>query len=159
MRTGTLPEVRRLPKPAGPARAQDGRFDYADSFEVRLTRPDDTSAEQWARNSLELAPTWLRRLVVFAHRVLLRFELGPVSDPQHVLGWRIRRADTDTIELEAAGSLMSAVLVGSRTAPDAARLDTFLYYRGRLGGVVWAVVGPIHRRVAPYLLKRGVGPG
>jgi hypothetical protein len=135
--------------------ALDEVADYRDRFQVEATGPDDRTAEEWARAALEGMPAALRALVLFAHRRLLRFELGPLDAADHVLGWRIVSSEHDAVRLAAEGPLIRAVLVGRRTGAGAMVLRTFVHFRrGRLSRATWFVVGPVHRRVAPYLLAR-----
>jgi hypothetical protein len=132
----------------------DARFDYADAFEVDL-RDDWRSAEQVFRAGLELAPLPMRWVIVMAHRHLLRLRLGPLSSPGYILGWRILAAEPEVVHLEAAGPLLRGVLVARRFEPGRAVLTTFVIYgRPRAARAIWAIAGPIHRRVAPYLMER-----
>lgn len=130
------------------------RFDYADTFAVRLPTPDARSAEAWARAGLEGAPRAVRGLVLLAHRRVLRFE--PVGGPRSgtVLGWRVVLSEPDVVVLEAVGPLLRGVVVGRRQQPDVAELSTFVFYRRPWVRVLWAAVGPVHRRVARYLIRR-----
>ncbi|HWB65593.1 MAG TPA: hypothetical protein VG708_02025 [Mycobacteriales bacterium] len=147
--------ITRLPAPSADPSLLGQIFDYSDAFDVRVPRPDSRTAEQWARCALEQAPTPMRRAVLLIHRRVLRLRLEPVGRPDNVLGWHVRSSQPDQIELEASGPLMRAVIIGRRTAPVATEVRTFVFYRRRLAAAVWALVGPLHRRVAPYLLKRG----
>lgn len=131
------------------------RPDYADSFEIRLPEPDDRTAEQWVRSGLENAPSVVRRTIRIAHRHVLGFRLGPHPSAGHVLGWRIARADDDLVRLETSSALMRAAIVGRRLDPCSTRLTTLLFYeRPGFARLIWAVVGPVHRRIAPLLLAR-----
>ena len=135
--------------------AVDEVADYSDCFEIELTVPDDRSAEQWARAALEGMPAALRAVVLVAHRHVLRFRLGPLDAADHVLGWRVITSEQDVVRLEADGPLVRGVLVGRRTSPTTTVLRTFVFFRrGRASRMTWTVVGPVHRRVAPYLLAR-----
>ena len=147
------PVVDRLPTPAMAA-GHDVEPDYADAFEVRTDTPDARSAEQWARSALEHAPLAVRGIVVIAHRGVLRFRLGPLHSSDHVLGWRIRESDPDMIELAADGPLMSGLIVGRRTSPTTALIETFVFFHRKPAAMIWTLVGPLHRRIAPLLLKR-----
>ena len=127
-------------------------YDYADAFEVRLSEPDHRTAEQWARCALEQAPWIVRRTVLVAHRYVLRFRLGPLSSPDHVLGWTVVRSRPDLVCLQADSALISGVIVGRRPHPTRTVLTTFVVYRRRWPArVIWALVAPIHRRVARSL--------
>lgn len=143
----------REPVPGG------GRYDYADAFEIRLPTPDSRTAEEWARNGLERAPAAVRRLVVWVHRHVLGFPLDPRPSPGTVLGWQIGSCEPDAIVLEAESGLLRGVLVGRRGDPTQTELTTFLFYRRRrLARLVWTLVGPLHRAVAPLLLTRAAQP-
>jgi hypothetical protein len=128
-------------------------YDYADAFEIDLSRTDHRSPEQVFRHALRDA-SWLRGLVPIVHRAVLRFRLGTQRSPDRILGWRVAFSGDEVIRLEAEGPLMRGVIVGRRTATTAV-LTTFLFYeRAALARAIWTAVGPVHRRVAPYLLKR-----
>jgi hypothetical protein len=127
--------------------------DYADSFEVVLAEPDEHTAETWARTALEQSNPLLRRLVGVVHGGILRFDLGP-DDEQHVLGWRIVSSEPDALQLVAGGPLGRGVIVARRTSPTASAASTYVFFTRRRSRLIWAVVGPLHRRVAPYLLGR-----
>lgn len=130
-------------------------FDYADSFEAGLPAPDARRAEQWVRCGLEGAPRAVRWVIRTAHRRVLRLRLGPEDAPDHILGWPITADHHDVVRLEAVAPLLRAVIVGRRVDPRTTRLTTALSYsRPCAARLLWAVVGPVHRRVAPYLLDR-----
>lgn len=132
--------------------------DYADAFEIEVPASDPRTAEQLARVALEQAPLYLRLTVRGAHRHLLRMRLGPPSSADHVFGWRIVRSEPDTVQLEATSPLLGrAVIVGRRTAPNRTMVTTFVFYaRHAPARLVWTVVSPLHRRVAPYLMEHAV---
>jgi len=130
-------------------------YDYADAFEIRLRASDARSAEEFARCALEEAPWLVREMVRIAHRYLLRLRLGPRGAPDHLFGWKTLTSLPDVIHLEAVSPLLGrAAIVGRR--PDSTRMvvTTYLFFtRPALGHAVWAVVGPLHRRIAVYLLE------
>ena len=129
-------------------------FDYADCFEMRAAAPEERSMESLARAALEDVPLVLRGVILVAHRFILRFRLGPLSSAEHVLGWRIVTSAPDHVVLEADGPLIRGVMVGRNTGPSVTVLRTFVMYRQPAARHVWSVVGVLHRRVAPYLLRR-----
>jgi hypothetical protein len=50
---------------------------------------------------------------------------------------------------------MRGIIVAQRVDPTSARLTTFgCYTRPLPGRLIWAVAGPLHRRIAPYLMER-----
>jgi hypothetical protein len=128
--------------------------DYADSFEVRLSRPDSHSAEEWSRTALEQSPEALRRLIRLVHEHVARFELAPSSDPDRILGWRVAHTEAEVLMLEAAGSLLRAAIVARRRSPTSATLTTFLFFQRSVTHPMWWAIGPLHRWAVPYLLKR-----
>jgi hypothetical protein len=131
------------------------RADYADAFEMNLAAPDSRSAEAWVRCGLEESPPVLRRVIQVAHRQVLRLRLAPASSPGHVLGWTIVRAEHDVVHLEAHSPLGRGVIIGRRPDATSTLLTTYLFWtRPRPARLIWTVVGPLHRRVAPYLLER-----
>ena len=136
-----------------------GGHDYADAFEVRLADPDHRTAEQWLRAGLEQAPAPVRRTIRIAHRHVLRFRLGPPS-PDRVLGWDIATSTPGVFSLQTRSSMMRAAIVVRRRAATSTTLTTVLHYdRPVLCRVVWTLVGPLHRRIAPLLLARAAALG
>lgn len=130
--------------------------DYSDTFTVPIPSRDERSAEELARAGLEGAPAPVRAFILLVHRHVLRFRLHRGTDPGHLLGWTVTEAGDDRFRTEAGGPLYDGVLLATR-APDRLRLDTSLRYRRRvLSRAVWTVVGPVHRLLAPYLLRRAV---
>jgi len=71
----TRPKARRIPPPASQL---DARADYADAFEVAISDGDLRTAEQAFRDGLGPEPGAIGRLVLWVHRHVLRFRLGPV---------------------------------------------------------------------------------
>jgi hypothetical protein len=151
-----IPRARRRPVVADEPLIGSDRYDYADAFEVRLRSDDARSAVDVFRAGLEQAPRVMRGVVLIVHRVVLRLRLGPSSSADHVLGWQILASEPDVICLAAAGPLLRGVLV-ARVVPTRAVLTTFVFYQHPAARIVWATVCPLHRRVAPYLLRRAVG--
>jgi hypothetical protein len=132
------------------------RPDYTDVFEVTIPASDPRSAEAFARLAVEGAPWAVRTTIRVVHRYVLRLQLGPWSSPGHVLGWRIVRSEPSLVRLEAESPLLGrGVIVGERPEPTRARVTTSLFFgRPALGRAIWTVVGPLHRRIAPYLMRR-----
>ena len=127
--------------------------DYADAFEVPLAATDGRSADELVRAGLESVPRWLGAVALIAHRYVLRFDLAPLSAPDHLLGWEITDRDPDSIRLSATGALLDGVLVAKRVPPSTVRLETFVNYRRPMARLVWAAVAPLHRAIVPVLLR------
>jgi Protein of unknown function (DUF2867) len=137
------------------ARTDETEADYADVFEVPIHPGDFRTAEQAFRDALGDEPGALGSLVLWIHRHVLRFRLGPYSSPEHVIGWPIMHSDHDEIVLATGGPLMRAQLTLRRENGRRAILTTRLHYRHSTAArTVWAMVGPLHRTVAPRLMER-----
>jgi len=132
----------------------DASADYADAFEIPIGEHDSRTAEQAFRDGLGAEPGVSGRLVLWIHRHVLRFRLGPLSSPDHVIGWKIVHSDPDQFVLTTDGSLMRGQLALCRQADRHAVLTTQLFFRQRATArMVWAVVGPVHRAIAPRLIE------
>src|SRR5687767_9511602 len=118
-RQGTDPDpsVRRIVVPEKEPMIGSAPYDYADSFELRVAEPDPRSAEELARIAIEHAPWPVRHGVLLAWRALLRFRLGPLRAPDHILGARIVVSEHDVILLEVSGPLMRGAIVSRRIDP------------------------------------------
>ena len=133
----------------------EGRWDYADAFEVPVSGRDRRTAEQWVRHTFEQVPSVVRWTARIAQRDLLRMQLGPDPDPQHIIGWRICTSLPDVVHLEVQSPLLRGAIVGRTTEPTRLVMSTYLFYRRpRTARAVWAVVAPVHRKVVRYLLGR-----
>ena len=119
-----------------------------------MAATDGRSAEALVRAGLENVPRWLGAAVLFAHRHVLRFDLAPLSAPNHLLGWEITDRDPNCIRLHATGPLLDGVLIAKRIPPSTAAVETFVSYRRPAARLIWAAVAPIHRAVVPVVLRR-----
>lgn len=127
--------------------------DYTDVFEVPIPHGDTRTAERMFRDALRGQPGG--GIVLWIHRHVLRFRLGPLSSPDHVIGWPIMHSDPDAIVLTTNGPLMRGELTLRREDGRRATLTTRVHYHRNVAArTVWAVVGPLHRVVAPRLMER-----
>jgi hypothetical protein len=134
--------------------------DYTDVFEVALLDGDTRGAEQMFRDALGGTAGAGGGLVLWIHRHVLRFHLGPYSSPDHVIGWPIVHSDHDQIVLTTSGPLMRGELTLRRQDGRRATLTTRVHYGRRTPArLIWTVVGPLHRIVAPRLMQRAARPG
>jgi hypothetical protein len=137
------------------AAADDAAADYVDVFEVPVDQDDSRTGEQALRDALGHRAGAGGGIVLWIHRNILRFQLGPYSSPEHVIGWSIRHSGPDEIVLVADGPLMRGQLRLRREDGRRAVLTTRLHYRHKVAArAVWAVVGPLHRVITPELMKR-----
>ncbi len=138
----------------------DGRADYVDVFEVPIAPGDLRTAEQTFRDAVGRRPGVSGSAVSWIHRHILRLALGPYSAPDRVIGWPIVRSDPDEFVLATGGPLMDARLTLRREDGRRATLTTGLRYRREATArAIWAVVGPLHRAVAPRLMERSARRG
>ena len=149
--------ARQVSLASAPLPAQVKRADYLDVFEVTVAESDTRTPEDLAREALEQSGTLLREGIRFAHKAFLLFHLAPADSPDHILGWRIVESTPDLVHLVADSPLMSGNLILRRTDAETGQLITALHYkRRRAAAAVWRTIGPIHRTVAPYLMKKTV---
>jgi hypothetical protein len=134
--------------------------DYTDVFEVPILHGDLRTAEQALRDALGNEPGALGALVCWIHHHILRFRLGPYSSPEHVIGWPIISSDHDEIVLATCGPLMRGELTLLRQDGRRAILTTRVHYCHKTAArTVWAIVGPLHRALAPRLMERSARRG
>nr|WP_245835828.1 DUF2867 domain-containing protein [Mycobacterium rhizamassiliense] len=127
--------------------------DYTDVFEAPIPPGDARPAEQMFRDALGHERGG--GVVLWIHRHVLGFRLGPPSSPDHLIGWRIARSDADEIRLATTGPLMRGELTLRREDGRRATLTTRVHYHRKVAApIVWAVVGPMHRVIAPRLIER-----
>jgi hypothetical protein len=134
--------------------------DYADAFEAPILDGDSRTAEQAFRDALDGQPRAVGRLVLWVHRRVLRLHLGPPSSPEHLIGWKIIRSDPDELVLAADGSLMHGRLRLRRRQGERFVLLTQLDYHRKIpAAMVWLLVGPLHRTLAPRLIEHSARRG
>lgn len=128
------------------------KADYEEMFVAKATDAKRWSAEQWARAAIEGAPG----MRVSAPRLwrVIGLRMGPRS-PKHINGWRIDAREDDWIRLEAA-SAYATIHVIVRVEPDEVQEAMFIRYDRAIGALIWAVVGPFHRRAMPAILRHAV---
>jgi hypothetical protein len=159
-RVVTRATLKRIAAAALTEQAQSGETasDYTDVFEVPILDDDVRSAEQMFRDALGggtgAGP------VLWIHRHVLRFQLGPHSSPDHLIGWQIEHSNPDELVLTTSGPLMRGELTLRREDGRRATLTTRVHYRSKAAArTVWSVIGPLHRVVAPRLMQRAARRG
>ena len=114
---------------------------------------DSRSAEDWARAAWEAAPFLVRWLIIVGWRVVLGLRLGPLHDPDHILGWPIVERDPEDVAVELSSRLLWARNAFSRW-DDQLAWSTFVSYDTRLAKFVWLPVSLLHRPLVRYTLRR-----
>ena len=115
-------------------------------------QPDSHSAEEWMRAALEQSAPAVRGIIRFVHSRVAGFELS--TEPGSLLGWRTVSSTPDILHIATEGPVLRAEIVCRRGSPTTATVTTFLFYGRRRTRLLWLVIGPLHRRIAPYLLGR-----
>ena len=134
---------------------QRSAADYADVFEVPIPPATRAPPSRRCATRSGTEPGAGGGVVLWIHRHVLGFRLGPISSPDHVIGWTIVRSDPRTIVLAANGPLMHGELDLRRQDGRRAVLTTRLHYRHKFTArTVWTLVGPLHRVIAPRLMER-----
>ena len=117
--------------------------DYSDCF--RVASVSGSTAADWARASLRGADGAFSRVV---WQGTLGFELASSGTPGTLVGWAIRHDTAERFVLEADGPRMAGRMVFELEG-DEVRWTTSLRYHRSIAGLIWAAVGPGHRRLAP----------
>lgn len=102
------------------------------------------------RAALDGAPFWLRWFVRLGWRFVLGFQ---PSSARNVLGWPIVATTADCVVLEQQSPLFAAALL-MRRAPNSLIWATRVDYKRRGARLLWSLIGLIHRRIVPYVLRR-----
>jgi hypothetical protein len=134
-----------------PARARQlaglDRVDYADAFTVETAV--HRTPEQWVRCVEETAPTLMRLVRGVHHGLGLR--LGPLGSVEHVFGWEIVHTSQDEAVLSVDGGIVTPRIV-ALTTPGQIVVATLLRFEHVAARPIWALLAPVHRAVARYLL-------
>ena len=140
---------------AVPDRVRDtSEFRKADwSSAARLDGGPTATPQQWARGCLEGAPGWLRVLLVFGWRHVLRLRLGPLATPGTVLGWHVVDDSPDAVTISAGSPLLEAQHHFVRDG-DAITWITVVRTHTRAGRILWRCIAPGHELSMPLLLRR-----
>ncbi|MFZ0665387.1 MAG: DUF2867 domain-containing protein [Acidimicrobiales bacterium] len=142
-----------------PDRGEDelAKSQYHDTFEA-VRRPGDTrTAEEWFRVAFEGASIPLRWFMLVGWRGVLLLRIRSLSDRRNILGWPIMQSEPDSSQLQLESPLMTSTL-GLHLEESKACWTTNVHYNNRLGKALWALAGPIHRKVVPARLKAAATP-
>lgn len=138
-----------------PDRVRDtSDFRKADYSTVsRLDGGPAASPQQWGRGCLEGAPGWLRVLLVFGWRHVLRLRLGPPATSGTVLGWFVVADEPDFVTISAGSPLLEAQHHFLRDDTGVTWV-TVVRTHTRLGRILWRCIAPGHELTMPLLLRR-----
>lgn len=149
-------EVREVAVPAASrALCTLTRVDHEDAFIVEIGPARDRTAEQWARAILEEAPISMRSALLSGWSAI-GLKLSSLQSKRCVLGWKVRRSTPDYVLLAADSRIgMPAELLLERDQRTLL-LATFVQQDNAVARAMWAGIEPVHLRVVPDLLARGV---
>jgi hypothetical protein len=128
------------------------RVDYMDAFRVQLPDGPALSGEAWARETLEAASAETRKSLRRGWD-LLGMKLAPPGAEGSVLGWHLRHNDADHALLGLDSWIGMPAELLFRPEPDGLLFATLIGQRNPLVRLMWAPIGPPHRRVVPALLR------
>jgi hypothetical protein len=133
------------------------QVDYEDAHTVEIDSARERTPEQWVRAILEKAPISTRSTLV-AGWSALGLKLRPPGSNRCVLGWKVRRSTPDHVLLGADSRIgMPAELLLQRH--DRTLLfATFVEHENACARAVWTGIEPVHKRIVPDLLARGIHP-
>jgi hypothetical protein len=139
--------------PAARALSTLSHVDYEDAFLVETGPAQDRTPEQWARATVEAAPTIMRSALPWAW-LALGLELGSTGSDRFVLGWEVRRSTPGFALLGASSRLgLPAELLFERQQ-HTLLYATFVQQENHIARAMWAGVAPVHRQVVRYLLEQ-----
>jgi hypothetical protein len=146
----TLGEVHRTVGRAGrhgPLRTLSSlsHVDYGDAFALETAVV--ATPEEWARAIFGDIPDAAERLI---WRGCLGLRLRPAG-ADVIAGWPVTRGGPHWIRLENRSAMLAGNLV-VRIRDGQVALGVFVRYHRRRGRLVWSLLAPIHRLLAPRLL-------
>lgn len=95
----------------------------------------------------------MRWLMLAGWRVVLGLRLGPLSSPDHILGWRIVERRPDGTVCQLRSWCIDACNTFTR---DEDRLvwSTFVFYERPVARLIWPPVSLLHRPLVRMALRR-----
>ena len=127
--------------------------DYADQFSI--TTGIDATPEQWARAIFGNVPS-TSQVFIWRYLLGLRISRDREASSTTVAGWKIGGEGQDFLRLEANSWLLSGNLVVHRTDSQVS-LVTLVQYETWIAWPWWCLLGLVHRKIVPVILRRAVG--
>jgi len=150
--------VRQVPVPSGVReRSTLTHVGYDDAFLVNTGSVSDRTGEQWARAMIEGAPTSTQRALRRGWWAL-GLRLGPSRSDRFVLGWEVRRSDSDFALLGSSGRLGLSGELLFEPGQDALLFATFVQLDNPVARAMWTGIAPHHRKVVRHLLEWAAAP-
>jgi hypothetical protein len=140
---------------ADTALATLSRVDYTDAFRADVSSLSPRSGEAWAREMIEGAPPAVRKGLRQGWTAL-GLKLAPDGAGGSVLGWRIRHSDADYALLGVDSRIGMPAQLLFKPDGDSLLFATIVGECNPVARVVWAAIGPRHRRIVPRLLAAAI---
>lgn len=116
-------------------------------------------AVDWLHETFDDAPEALRAPILLGWR-LFGAELGPLSSPDHVLGWRVEVAEPEQARIAVRWKIGLDAEIVALDRSGGFTLASFVRTRTPAARVVWTLLSPMHRmatRLMTALAVRRVG--
>jgi hypothetical protein len=130
--------------------------DYRDGFRLDLPGGPELSGEEWAREMLEGAAPETRRSLRRGWP-LIGLKMAPRGAEGAILGWRLRHSGPDYALLGAESRIGMPAELLFRPEPGGFFFATFIQQRNPFVHMLWAPIGPPHRRIVPALMRKAAG--
>jgi hypothetical protein len=127
------------------------RVDHVDAHLLRLDRPADRTAEQWAREILEHTSA-ATRARLFSGWAMLGLRLRP-GDPATIAGWPIADSDMKHVRLQTDSRLGLTGQLVTQVRSDGIVFATFARLGNPVVRALWARVLPTHLTIVRSLLR------
>jgi hypothetical protein len=148
--------VRQVELPAADtALATLSRVDYTDAFRADVSSLSPRSGEAWAREMIEGASPAVRKGLRQGWTAL-GLKLAADGAEGSVLGWRIRHSDADYALLGVDSRIGMPAELLFKPDGDSLLFATIVGQGNPVARVVWAAIGPRHRRIVPRLLAAAI---
>lgn len=128
------------------------RVDYVDTATADVAEASARSPEVWGRAVMERTALGRRAPLLWT---TLGLRLGPRPSPDHIQGWRIAARGDDWIRVDTRSWYARAEAV-CRVEDGRVSMALFLHYDRPIAAVIWAVIGPLHRRGLPAMVREAV---
>lgn len=112
-------------------------------------------AVDWLHETFDDAPEVLRAPILIGWRIC-GAELGPLSSPDHVLGWTVQVAEPERARIAVHWRIGLDAEIVTLDRPGGFTLASFVRTRTRLARVVWTLLSPMHRSATRVMLALAV---
>jgi hypothetical protein len=129
------------------------RVDYRDGFHLELPGGPELSGEEWAREMLLGASSETRQSLRRGWP-LIGLKMAPGGAEDSILGWRLRHSGPDHALLGADSRIGMPAELLFRPEPGGGLYFATFIRQSPVGRLLWAPIGPPHRRIVPALMRR-----